>query len=146
MIYCTKPNTVITASSSGNAVVHDGYSKKRHYLNKTATIILLLLETYSYNEAKSSYVELFEPPDDFINDSHKKRLEEDFNKIVKELIEREILFEFDESEENLYKIADYFRSEYYLIPEIYDEAPEFQNSVVLENELTRTKKWFDNNS
>ncbi|MBE6617999.1 MAG: hypothetical protein E7627_08705 [Ruminococcaceae bacterium] len=139
MIYCTKPNTVITASSTGNAIVHDGYSKKRHYLNKTATIILLLLETYSYNEAKSCYVELFELPLDIKNCLHTKKLEEDFDEAVNELVDRDILLKFDESEENLHKIADYFRSEYYLMPQIFDEAPEFQNSVVLENEIYRTK-------
>lgn len=142
MIYCTKPNTIITASSSGKAVVHDGYSKKHHYLNKTATIILLLLETYSYNEAKSCYAELFEPPTDLNNYLNVKKLEQDFDKTVNELVDREILLKFDESEENLHKIADYFRSEYYLMPEIYDEEPEFQNSVVLENELYRMKDIF----
>ena len=142
MIYCTKPNTVITASSSGNAVVHDGYSKKHHYLNKTATVILLLLETFNYNEAKSNYVKLLEPPDDLKNHFNIKKLEEDFDKTVNELVDREILLEFDESEDNLHKVADYFRSEYYLLPEIYDEPPEFQNSVVLENEIYRTKEIF----
>jgi len=142
MIYCTKPNTVITASTTGNAVIHDGYSKKRYYLNKTATVILLLLQTYSYNEAKSSYTELFEPPIDLKNPLHTKKLEEDFDKTVNELVERDIIFEFDESEENLYKIADYFKNEYYLMPEIYDDPPEFQNSVVLESEIYRTKEVF----
>ena len=108
MIYCTKPNICITVSS-GEAVIHDKYSNKEHKLNKTAMMILLLLEANDYDKAKSRYVELFEPASDFKNYLAVERLEKDFDDTVRELTEQKILFAFDEADYDTPKITEFFR-------------------------------------
>ena len=108
MIYCTKPNICITVSS-GKAVIHDEYSDKAHKLNKTAMIILLLLEANDYDKAKIRYVELFEPASDFKDYLAVERLEKDFDDAVKELTEQKILFAFDEADYDAPKITEFFK-------------------------------------
>ena len=108
MIYCTKPNICITVSS-GKAVIHDEYSDKAHKLNKTAMIILLLLEANDYDKAKIRYVELFEPASDFKDYLAVERLEKDFDDAVRELTEQKILFAFDEADYDAPKITEFFR-------------------------------------
>ena len=108
MIYCTKPNIYITVSS-GMAVIHDEYSNKAHKLNKTAMMILLLLEANDYDKAKSRYVELFEPASDFKDYLAVERLEKDFDDAVKELTEQKLLFAFDEADYDVPKITEFFR-------------------------------------